>query len=165
MGSLDGIILMGPFGSGKSYLGRALCEAGVAHYLELEPIIYERFRTDDDIDVAQATAFIRQSYHDQIAERTKPVAFESTGVVQRPLLLDMMATYSLALVRICIPKSVCLARVEKRNATSHHPITPENAANFYDYWHNEIAPTYTFALNVDGTDVNSAIHKIEKFVA
>ena len=39
----DVVILMGPPGTGKSYLGNRLRERGVASYLEIEPLIVEEF--------------------------------------------------------------------------------------------------------------------------
>ena len=161
----DGIILMGPFGSGKSYLGRRLNELGIARYVDLEPIVYDRFADGDDFDLDAATDFIRNHYHQQLSSGDGAAAFESTGVVQRPLLLDMMAQYEIALVRVCTPGDTCLERVRLRNVAAIRPIIMENAENFFDYWTNEIAPTWTFMLEVDGTDEATAINKIRSLLS
>ncbi len=159
--SLDAIILMGPFGSGKSYLGRCLRHEGIADYIELEPIIYDLFGKGDEFDLERATAYLRSSYYDQLSSRKRLVAFESTGVVQRPLLLEIMEKYEIALVRVCTPKELCLVRVINRNLTSNNPIEVSKATAFFDYWRDEIAPTYHFALEVDGTDEQSALQAIK----
>jgi shikimate kinase len=157
---LDGIILMGPFGSGKTYLGNRLREQGVADYVDLEPIVYSKFSDGEDFDVAGATEFIRDHYYEQLVAGHELVAFESTGVVQRPLLLEVMAKFNIALIRLRAPKALCLDRVARRNQTSKHPVDLDKAGEFFDYWHNDIAPTYEFSLEVDGTDVVDAIEKI-----
>lgn len=157
-----GIILMGPFGSGKSYLGRQLNERGVARYTELEPIIYDLFSDGDDFDLKGATAYIRQHYQEQLTANLGLVAFESTGVVQRPLLLEMISRYRIALVRVCTPKVVCLQRVAQRNQTAKRPLDIDKADQFFNYWTEEIAPTYEFALEVDGTEADKAVEAIQR---
>lgn len=156
---------MGPFGSGKSYLGRQLRKQKIAEYLELEPIIYNQFEKDGEFDVDGATAFLKASYYEQLSNRQKVVAFESTGVVQRPFLLEVMAQYTIGLVRVSTPKRVCLRRVTERNKHSKHPIEMTKADEFYDFWTDEIAPTYQFSLVVDGQDAQSAIQDIQILIA
>ena len=160
----EAIVLMGPFGSGKSFLGRQLREAGLADYVEMEPIVYARFANGDDFDVEGATAFLRQTYWEQINNQTQVVALESTGVVQRPLLEALQAAFAVRLIWVRTPKAVCLERVAQRNLQAERPITPENAEQFYDFWTNDIAPSYAFALEVDGTHAPTAIQAIQQLL-
>jgi hypothetical protein len=161
---LAGLILMGPFGSGKSYLGNRLREKGIADYVELEPIVYGRFGRGPVFDLERATAFIRAHYEDSLSAAGKLVAFESTGVVQRPLVLDIIARYEVALVRVSTPKDLCVARVARRNEESSRPIALSKVVAFHDYWITEIAPTYDFSLEVDGTNDKVALRTISQFV-
>ncbi len=46
MSSLEVIVLMGPPGSGKSFLGNRLKQQGIVDYVEREPILVETFGTD-----------------------------------------------------------------------------------------------------------------------
>jgi dephospho-CoA kinase len=161
---LDAIILMGPFGAGKSYLGKLLRAEGIADYIELEPIVYKLFGKGSDLDVEPATKYIRDYYHGTLSSAQMLVAFESTGVVQRPLLLEVTEKYEIALVRVCTPKEICLERVAKRNLSSKRPMKLSTAAEFFDFWTNEIAPAYHFALKVDGVDECAAIQEIRMFV-
>lgn len=163
--NLDGIILMGPFGSGKSYLGRLLHSEGIAQFTELELIIYDLFSNESGLDVDRATAYIRTHYFDTLSSNRRLVAFESTGVVQRPLLLDVLEKYQIALIQICTPKEICLERVAQRNLTSKYPIDLSKADEFYSYWIEEIAPTYNFALNVTGLNGQTAIQAIKTFAS
>jgi len=161
--TLDAIILMGSFGSGKSYLGRRLGAEGIAAYIELEPVIYDLFGKGDAFNLEEATKYLRQSYYDQLSGQGL-VAFESTGVVQRPLLLEIMEKYEIGLVHVVTAKDICLERVANRNLDSNNPIDLSKAAEFFDYWNNEIAPTYSFALEVDGTDEKPAIQLIRMLI-
>jgi shikimate kinase len=162
--SIQAIVLMGPFGSGKSHLGRTLAAHGIAHYADMEPLIYERFGHDAAFDVVQATQFLRASYHDLLSRCGQVVALESTGVVQRPLLQELQQAYTIALVRVLTPKELCLQRVAERNVTSSRPIDVAKAAAFYEYWTQDIAPSYTFALTVDGSDALGAVEAIHTLI-
>jgi GNAT superfamily N-acetyltransferase len=55
-----------------------------------------------EFDVAGATEFIRDHYYKQLAAGYELVAFESTGVVQRPLLLEVMADFEIALISLML---------------------------------------------------------------
>jgi len=155
---------MGPFGSGKSYLGKCLTACNVARYVDLEPIIYQRFDHSGEFDLESATRFLRQHFHEQLSSENGLAAFESTGVVQRPLLLEMIDQYDLGLIHVITPKKVCLDRVEQRNETTDRPIDLEKAAEFFDYWSTEIAPSYEFVIKVDGTDAEAAIQAIQALI-
>ncbi len=151
---------MGPFGSGKSYLGRLLHSEGIAQFTELESIVYDLFSNESELDIDRATKYIRAHYFDTLSSNRGLVAFESTGVVQRPLLLDVLEKYQIALIQICTPKETCLERVAQRNLASRYPIELSKADEFYNYWTEEIAPTYNFALEVTGLDGQAAIQAI-----
>lgn len=159
--NLDGIVLMGPFGSGKSYLGRRHRSEGLAQFTELEMIVYDLFSSESGLDIDRATKYIRAHYFDTLSSSRGLAAFESTGVVQRPLLLEVLENFQVALVQICTPKETCLERVAKRNLESKYPIELSKAAEFYDFWTMEIAPTYDFTLEVSGLDEQVAIQAIK----
>lgn len=155
----DGIILLGPFGSGKTFLGHRLNEAGVAKYIEMEPIIYDLFSYEGVFDTKGATQYLRQSYYEQL-KADHLVVFESTGVVQRPLLLELCQSFHIGLIRVGTPKEVCLIRVKQRNATAKRPINIGTTKEFYDMWTNDIAPTYDFTLTIDGSNSQQALQEI-----
>ena len=156
----DGLVLMGPFGSGKTFLGKRLSALNIAQYVDLEPIMYDRFSSGDQFDLERATTFLREHYEEQLS--TPHLAtFESTGVVQRPLLCDMIAKYNIALIRVCTPKHICLERVVQRNRHTNRPIDLAKANEFFDHWNDEIAPTYNFALELDGMDTDTAVKNIQ----
>lgn len=155
---------MGPFGSGKTYLGHRLNDLGIASFRELEPLVYDRFEKDGEFDTKGATAFLRQFWSEQLQAEYFAV-FESTGVVQRPLLLELCEQFNIGLIWVKTPKDIALARVENRNKTAPRPIEDQVAADFYDMWTNEVAPTYEFALVVDGTNEEETIRQICELVS
>lgn len=115
-GGFDGIVLMGPPGSGKSYLGRALRDASVARYEEVEPLFVARFSTGASFAARkdEALAFIRGRYERQLGVPGLPVVIETTGLSDRPMLDDLVARYRLAFVALDTAREVCIERVRGR---------------------------------------------------
>jgi hypothetical protein len=157
---------MGPPGSGKSFIGNSLASRGIARYIELEPILVEKFGKGSEFVANKEAAlkFIRESYIQQLEESSGPVAIESTGVSDRPLLDDVMRRYTLLCVKLSTPKAICLERVANRPPHLNIGNDLAATARFYDFWHKEIEPTYSFALAVDGNDVERAIREIAQLL-
>jgi hypothetical protein len=42
---------------------------------------------------------------------------------------------------------------------------PEVIGRFYDFWCEQVAPTYDFDLSVDGADVQAATGGLREFIA
>ena len=111
-------------------------------------------------DVDAASAFLRDFYFERLAHEDRVTAFESTGVTQRPLLLDVIDAFPVALVRVDTPKDVCLARVAARNVGRETQIKPSRCSDFFDHWTRNVAAGYDFDLVVDGTSEDAAVAAI-----
>lgn len=135
---------------------------GIAHYVELEPLLVAKFGKGAQFQANKAAAlqFIRESYATQLRDATGPVAFESTGVSDRALIDALRAQHILLLVHVATPKSICIARVASRPDHLNIGNDVVAAARFYDFWYEEVAPSYRFAATVDGVDVESASRSI-----
>ena len=70
----DIVVLMGPPGTGKSYLGNRLRERGVASYLEIEPLIVAKFGSDLESQAAEVGAYLWDSYKQQLKDAEGLVA-------------------------------------------------------------------------------------------
>src|SRR5687767_1611426 len=114
--TIRAIILIGPPGAGKSYLGRALAERGIAHYTELEPILMRRF--GQGAQFAQhklaALAFLRDHYHQELQQTGHVVVIESTGLSDRPIIEAIAQQYRCLFVKVDAAKDLCLTRVAQR---------------------------------------------------
>ena len=153
---------MGPPGSGKTFFGKRLAELGMARYVELEPILVERFGTGASFlaNKGAALAFIAESHEAALAESGLPVAIESTGVSDRPLLEKLGARYRLLVVKVLAPKALCMERVASRARDRNLSNDVEATARFHDFWHAKIEPSYAFACAVDGTDLDAAVRTL-----
>jgi hypothetical protein len=157
---------MGPPGCGKSFLGNHLSELGVVSYVELEPILVEKFGTGPEFaaNKPRAIDFIRQSYREQLADRSRVVAFESTGVTDRPHLEDLLRCHRVALVKVATAKPICLQRIAERARGRNISNDIVASDRFYYFWRDEVAPTYAFALEVKGDDVDGATNMIRRYL-
>jgi hypothetical protein len=159
---------MGPPGCGKSFLGNRLARQGIASYLELEPILRERFGTGDEFRarILEVGAFLVRSYRDQLARSVLPVAFESTGITDRPILEQLMRRHRVSLVRVQVDRSVCVDRVISRPREKNISASTDRdlIGRFVDLWVEKVAPTYRFDLEVDGADADAAADAIRAFL-
>lgn len=168
--NLDVVLLMGPPGSGKSFLGNQLNLRGVVSYTELEPILMEIFGTGEDFvrHRPEAHAWIRNFYREQLAGAVQPVGIETTGISDRPFLEELSGSHRMLFVKVATPREVCIERVRTRpggrNINKPADQRTVSTGSFYDYWHGEIAPGYEFDLSVPGTDVASAVEQIQQAI-
>ncbi len=159
---------MGPPGSGKSFLGAHLARAGLGSYRELEPILREKFGAEDTFlsNKRAALEFLVRSYRDQLAHAERPVAIETTGVSDRPILEQLAREHRVAIAHVNADRAVCVDRVVARPPGRNISATVdrERVGAFYDLWHERIAPTYRFDLVLDGGDVEAATAALRRLL-
>ena len=160
---MDFLILMGPPGCGKTYLGHYLSKQSMAEYTELEPVLVERFGTGAQFRdrKAEALVYIEQQYLAQRDRSGLPIVLESTGLSDRTILERLTESFRVAFVKVRTPRATCLERIANRERGRNLSNDVEAAGRFYDYWTHEIAPTYSFDLEVSGTDVQEATSAIQ----
>jgi hypothetical protein len=164
----DAVLLLGPAGSGKSFLGRRLNEREVASYVELEPILRARFGTGEAFRarLREVGAFMLGSYREQLRSSALPVAIESAGVMDRSIVELLLREHRVATVLVRTPRHVCAERVVARPAGGNISATADRelVGRFYDIWFAKVAPSYRFDLEVDGADADAAVEAIRAFL-
>jgi shikimate kinase len=159
---IQAIVLIGPPGAGKSYLGRYLADLGIAHYTEFEPILVHQF--GQGAQFAQnkhaALAFLREQYHQEFKNLSHVVVLESTGLSDRPIIEEIARQYRCLFVKVNTAKDVCIERVSHRQRGRNISNDVEAAQAFYDFWQKEIAPSFAFDVVVTGEYVDEAIKQI-----
>jgi hypothetical protein len=160
---------MGPPGSGKSFLANRLAAEGIASYLEIEPILVARFGTGQEFQsqIKEVGAFLWHSYTEQLRSSQLPMIFESTGVTDRLLLDRLRRSYQTATAHVKAGRSLCIHRLlgRGRGHNISNSDDPEVIGGFYDFWCEQVAPTYDFDLSVDGVDVPAATREIREFIS
>jgi hypothetical protein len=96
-----------------------------------------------------------------------PVTLESTGVSDRRLLDALSREYRVAMARIRADRQLCIERLiaRPRGKNISNSDDPDLIGRFYDHWCDKVAPTYTFDLEIDGSDARAATQAIRGFLA
>jgi len=117
--------------------------------------------------IKEVGAFLWHSYTEQLRCSQLPVIFESTGVSDRLLLDRLRRSYQTAIVRVRAARSLYIRRLlgRARGYNISNSDDPEVNGGFYDFWCEQVAPTYDFDLSVDGVDVQAATREIREFIA
>lgn len=169
MTAWDAVVLMGPPGSGKSFLGNHLAAEGIVEYRELEPLLRREFGAREAFLERKhaAGAFIARSYREQLAGARLPVAIESTGISDRPILEPLLREHPVAIAHLHADRALCVERVVTRPTGRNISDTDdrERVGAFYDYWTREIAPGWSFDLTLDGSDVELASQQLRAFLS
>ena len=164
--NIKGVVLLGPPGSGKTFIGNLLEKQGIAHYTEMEEKLLHLFGRGQTFakHKAEALQFIQQHYELEFNSVLYPIVIESTGVSDRPMLEGFEKKYRILFIKIDTPKSVCIERVQNRTPGKNLNNDSSFTEDFYEFWHSEIEPTYSFALTVDGANAEDAVKKIREII-
>jgi adenylate kinase family enzyme len=167
-GRYAALLLIGPPGSGKTFLGRRLAECGVAAFTEIEPLLRERFGGGDAFEarLREAGEFVWRSYQAQLRSAEGPVAFESAGVTDRVLLERLAREHRIAFVHVRTPRALCVERVVSRSGERniHRTTDGERIGRHYDLWQEKVEPSFRFDLRVDGDDADGAVAAIRELL-
>ena len=164
---LEVVVLMGPPGTGNSYIGNRLSERGIASYLEIEPLIVEKFGSDLESQAAEVGAYLWRSYRQQLKDAEGVVVFESAGIADRPLHEYFDNTYRTARVLVNADRSLCIDRDVARGPSKNisHTRDRDLLGRPYDWGQATIAPSYDYVLTLDGGDCERAIADLQGLLA
>jgi shikimate kinase len=156
--------LIGPKGSGKTYIGKLLeknfgikfpnFEALLLNYIDEFGIPEGGFKRDS-FDFEEAIV------HD-VLEKENYIIFEATGSsVYFPSVLDNLgSSYTLKLVRLLCPLKICFERVKTRNPEGHHLVTDEKIIEINNIASNVVLD---WNLEIDNSAPASEQYIVSKF--
>ena len=120
------ILLVGPKGSGKSYIGRLLESVNGVHFLDVESLwmayYAECARAGRPVDIGEGVRRVGPLLRNALSTR-EHVAVETTGGSVE-ILEDLLAVgdeYGLLTIRVAAPLEVCLERIATRDQRQQIP--------------------------------------------
>lgn len=142
-------VLIGPKGSGKTYIGSLLEKEIGLKFLSVEKLGLENIpkskligneRIKESFDQEEAAI-------DEILRHRNAVSFESTGVhpYLQNILANLRAKYNVKLVKVYTPLETCYERIKHRDPSTQIPVSDdllkdinENAINVIFDWDIEL---------------------------
>lgn len=126
------LVLVGPKGSGKTYVGTLINKELGVPFLRVEPIFLENLRKSR----LAGTALDEEGYAKVLAEvasvlsHESRVIIESTGASEAfPAFLNALrSSYQVTLVSIRAPLERCLERIRSRDQQLHVPVSDDRVA-------------------------------------
>ncbi len=141
-------VLIGPKGSGKTYIGSLLESQFDIKFLSVEKLGLENIPksklTGDEL--------IKEGFQheeaaiDEILKNQNSVSFESTGAhpYLQNILSSLRTKYNVKLVRIYAPLEICYERIKQRNPSLQIPVSDELLKSI-----NENAEKVTFVWDLE----------------
>lgn len=122
-------ILIGPKGSGKTYIGKRVHRYTDIHFLRVEPIWLALAEGEDGWQKAEKTI-------DDLFQSYEKVMIESLGAGEgfKGMLANLKAKYEVRMIKIETELPECLNRVRSRNQQDHIPVSDDKVVVY-----NEIA--------------------------
>ncbi|MBU1974918.1 MAG: AAA family ATPase [Nanoarchaeota archaeon] len=148
-------LLIGPKGSGKSYIGRLIERKLSIRFLQVEPYFIEAKGKNDDLDetfFSDAWNAIKIEIDSYLQENNK-IIIESIGTYDtfKIFLKSLKEKYTVKLVKIETPLDVCWDRLKKRDQKDHVTMSEENIRHV-----NELAlkENYDYAVIIDNNKMS-----------
>ena len=144
------IVLLGPPGAGKTHLGHRIHAALGFAFRDAEKELLERYGSREVFvkDKGAALAELEREIRARLASSPVPVVIESTGVSDAPMLARLRQDFDCVWIKVYAPRDLCAARVQRRAAGANFSNDARQAAEFHDFWLREVAPRYSFDLEV-----------------
>lgn len=134
-------MLIGPKGSGKTYIGTLVAQHTDFHFIRVEPIWLQIQPGEDGWQKVEATI-------DEAFKTHERVIIESLGAGEgfQKLHRSLAAKYPIKMIRVYADLDTCLARVQSRSSANHIAVSDDKVVEY-----NRIAAgvTYDWAAEID----------------
>lgn len=141
-------MLIGPKGSGKTYIGTLVNQQSPIRFIRVEPIWLGLQPGEDGWKVVEATIDALFQTHDQLM-------IESLGAGEgfRSFHAALVRKYLVKMIRVTADLDTCFQRVKSRSNLEHIPVSDDKVLAY-----NKIAATvhYDWALEIDNNVPKSA---------
>jgi len=122
-------LLVGPKGSGKTYIGGLLEQALGVHFLRVERLLIDHIKAAGlDSDQLPGDGYhLEEEAIDRILQNNGEVISEATGSSKHlPSFIERLRNkYTVVLIRVVCPLHACLERVDARSPADHFEISDE----------------------------------------
>ena len=159
-------VLIGPKGSGKTYIGSLLEKEIGLKFLSVEKLGLANIPKSK----LKGEKLIQEGFHqeeaaiDEILKTHNAVSFESTGA--HPYLHNVLARlrgkFNVKLIRVYAPLEICYERVKSRDQNAHIHVSEELLKKINE---NASRATFDWDLELDNSDKLTALEIVHAFTS
>lgn len=159
-------VLIGPKGSGKTYIGSLLEKEIGLKFLSVEKLGLANIPKSK----LKGEKLIQEGFHqeeaaiDEILKTHNAVSFESTGVhpYLHNVLVRLRGKFNVKLIRIYAPLEICYERVKSRDQNAHIHVSDELLKKIND---NAVRANFDWDLELDNSDKLTALEIVRAFTS
>ena len=157
------IVLIGPKGAGKSFLGAALQSQKEIPFISTEALFLKA--REENVPSETRGAYVLDLLSKEIAEKTShspaTVSFETTGTNAKVLeyIEQLKGSYRVILVKVWTPIEVCIQRISIRNAKKHVP-HQESEIRAINQQSEKLKLAYSFEVDTSAEKPEEMVKKI-----
>jgi shikimate kinase len=124
------LLLVGPKGAGKTFIGGVLEKRLGVRFLRVEPIFLENLQREpklEGIDLDRRGFRTVLERLDELAASHPVLCIESTGTADwfPEYLAALRQRFHVLLIRVWTPLDICLQRIQARDASVHIPVSDD----------------------------------------
>lgn len=161
------VLLIGPKGSGKSFIGTLMAERLGFDLVRVEDRIrgIRRDRSIDDATYVEDAFRVAEAFVRERSERNDRVVFESTGLTDSfdAMLTRLRADHRVITIGVEAGDVLCLERVRTRDASIHIAVSDDQVAEI-NRRVRERARTTDFTLSNERTEPDELVERIRGFL-
>jgi shikimate kinase len=148
------LILIGPAGAGKTWIGHVLARRLGITFLDAERMFLARYGSTEAFlrNKPEALDWFEQVVRESVGMRT--VVFEAGPFSQQDLVRRLQEEFSTVLVSVGAPLAVRLERIRGREQGRHFVYDPEASVRYDDLYEREVKPKFSFSFHVENAGLS-----------
>ena len=154
----DFLILIGPNGGGKSFVGRTLASRFPAVFASIEEFFMAKYGTQEAFRSDQPAAYraLCEQLNRMRSDSGQTVIFEQVGLSEeeKTLIASLVTDRRTVLVEVIVDLETSMNRINDRGTSANFQKTPDSILRVRNLYFAEARPLYQFSLEIQNVGLS-----------